>query len=170
MSRETVHATCLEMLKQREYSIIDDEDTYITALKPDGTQMAVFFHEGQKFDTKGMKETLFLMNQMVVKHALIIYKDDVTPAVRQTLLRSVEMKFELFAKEDLKINITKHRYQPIFQRLEEKEAIVFKKEFGTKFGTLRVDKPISRFYDYQRGDVIRILRKDGYINYRIVKG
>jgi len=39
-----------------------------------------------------------------------------------------------------------------------------------KYGTLRLDRPIARFYDYKRGDVIRIKRSDGYINYRIVKG
>ena len=51
-----------------------------------------------------------------------------------------------------------------------KELYDFKKNFGIKFGILRLDRPISRFYDYQKGDVIRITRNDGYINYRIVKG
>ncbi len=170
MSRERAHTTCLEMLQQRGYSIIDDEDTHITALKPDGQQMAVFFHDAPKFDTQGMKETISLMNEMEVNHALVVYKDDVTSATRSTLVQSEERCFELFAEEDLQYNITKHRLQPVFERIEEKEADAFKQKFGMKFGTLRLDRPIARFYNYQRGDVIRISRPDGYINYRIVKG
>lgn len=169
MSRERAYKICLEMLHQRGYSIIENEDTYITALKPDGHQMVVFFHDVPKFGTKGMKEIISLMNEMEVLHALIVYKEDVTPFTKATLTRSEERRFELFAIEDLQYNITKHHLQPVFERLEEKEANELKQNYGTKFGTLRIDRPISRFYDYQRGDVIRIIRRDGYINYRIVR-
>jgi DNA-directed RNA polymerase subunit H (RpoH/RPB5) len=170
MSRERAYATCLEMLQQRGYSIIEEEDTHITALKPDGQQMAVFFHDAPKFGTKGMKEIISLMNEMQVLHSLVVYKEDVTPFTKATLSRSEERHFEIFAIEDLQYNITKHRLQPTFERLEEKEATEFKQKYGMKFGTLRLDRPIARFYDYKRGDVIRITRLDGYINYRIVKG
>ena len=30
--------------------------------------------------------------------------------------------------------------------------------------------PISRFYGYERGDIIKIIRPSDYIMYRIVKG
>lgn len=170
MTTERAHQVCLEMLQQRGYSIIEDEDNHIIALKPDGEKMVVFFHEAPKFDTKSMKETISLMNKMEINHALVVYKNDVTTATRSILLQSEQRKFELFAEEDLQYNITKHRLQPTFERLEEKEANEFKKKFGIKFGTLRLDRPISRFYAYNRGDVIRITRPNGYINYRIVKG
>ena len=168
-SQEIARKTCLEMIKQREYSIIEDEENHIIALKPDNTQMVILFHDAPKFDSKGMKETVNIMNEIGVYHAIVVYKDDVTPATKATLERSVEMKFELFAAEDLQFNITNHRLQPKFERLAEEEAIKFRKDFGTKFGTLRLDKPIARFYDYQKGDVIRNTRSCGYINYRIVK-
>ena len=168
-SQEKAHKTCLEMIQQREYSIIEDAEDHIIALKPDNTQMVILFHDAPKFDTKGMKEAVNTMNELGVYHAIIIYHDDVTPATKATLERSVERRFELFAEEDLQINITIHRLQPKFERLADEEAIKFRKDFGTKFGTLRLDKPIARFYDYQRGDVIRITRKCGYINYRIVR-
>jgi len=169
MSYERAYTICLEMLHQRGYSIIEEEETYIIALKPDGRQMAVFFHDTPKFGTKGMKETVSMMNDMDILHAIIIYKEDVTPFTKATLTRSEDRHFELFAIENLQYNITKHILQPIFERLNEKEAIEFKQRYGVKFGTLRIDRPIARFYDYNRGDVIRITRKDGYISYRIVR-
>jgi DNA-directed RNA polymerase subunit H (RpoH/RPB5) len=93
----------------------------------------------------------------------------VTPATKSTLAQTDEMYLELFDLQDLQYNITKHRLQPVFERLPEQEAESFKKTHGTKFGTLRHEKPIARFYDYHKGDVIRVIRSDGYINYRIVR-
>jgi DNA-directed RNA polymerase subunit H (RpoH/RPB5) len=168
MSKERARATCLEMLIQRGYTIVDFEN--MTALKPDGNQVIVFFNESPSFDTKSMKEIFSVMMETCVKHSIVVYKDKVTPATKSTLEQSEDMKIELFAEEDLQFNITKHRLQPIFEKLKDDEAVDFKKNFGIKFGTLRIDRPIARFYDYTRGDVIRIRRSDGYINYRIVKG
>jgi len=167
MTTERIKNTILEMLEQRGYTIVDTDN--IMAIKPDGTQIIVFFNESPSFDTKSMKEVLSVMNEAGVVHSIVVYKDKVTPATKSTLEQCDDMKIELFAEEDLQINITKHRLQPIFEKLKDEQAIEFKKTFGLKFGVLRVDRAISRFYDYSKGDVIRITRPDGYINYRIVK-
>ena len=168
MSKERARTTCLEMIIQRGYTIVDLEN--MTALKPDGNQVIIFFNECPSFDTKSMKEIFSFMTDTNIKHSIVIYKDKVTPATKSTLDQLDDMKIELFAEEDLQFNITKHRLQPNFEKLKDDEALEFKKKFGIKFGTLRIDRPIARFYDYTRGDVIRITRSDGYINYRIVKG
>jgi DNA-directed RNA polymerase I, II, and III subunit RPABC1 len=167
MSKERARITIFEMLEQRKYNIIDTEN--IMALKPDGSQIIVFFNESPSFDTKSMKEVLSVMNESCVVHSIVVYKDKVTPATKSTLEQCDDMKIELFAEEDLQINITKHRLQPVFEKLKDEEAVEFKKTFGLKFGVLRADRAIARFYDYSKGDVIRIIRSDGYINYRIVK-
>jgi len=167
MSTDRTRDTILEMLEQRGCTVVDTEN--IMAIKPDGSQVIVFFNESPSFDTKSMKEVLSVMNEAGVVHSIVIYKDKVTPATKSTLEQCDDMKIELFAEEDLQINITKHRLQPIFEKLKDDEATEFKKTFGVKFGVLRVDRPIARFYDYSKGDVIRITRPDGYINYRIVK-
>ena len=110
------------------------------------------------------------MNELEVIHSLVIYRDSITPATKSTLSQTTDIIIELFAEEDLQYNITKHYLQPKFERLSDEEADEFKKKYGVKFGTLRLDRPISCFYNYQKGDIIRIIRKDGYISYRIVKG
>jgi DNA-directed RNA polymerase I, II, and III subunit RPABC1 len=171
MSQEQAFKICMEMLQYRGYEIVDtDTDSLtITAIKPDGHQMVVYFNNAPKFDTKSMKEIISYMNEMEILHALVIYKDSITAATKNVLTQLDDMRIELFAEKDLQVNITKHRLQPIFERLESKEAEEFKKLYGVKFGTLRTDKPIARFYDYRRGDVIRVIRPGGYITYRIVK-
>jgi DNA-directed RNA polymerase subunit H (RpoH/RPB5) len=166
-SKQKAEQTCLEMITQRGYVIIDYEN--ITAVKPDGTKMIVFFNESPNFDTKSMKEIFSVMTESGVTHSIVVYKDKVTPATKNTLEQSEDIVIELFCEDDLQFNITKHRLQPTFEKLPDDEAVLFKKMYGTKFGILRVDRPISRFYNYQRGDVIRVKRSDGYINYRIVR-
>jgi DNA-directed RNA polymerase subunit H (RpoH/RPB5) len=158
------------MLTQRGYEILEDdeENIRITALKPDGQQMIVIFNSTPKFDTKSMKEVISIMNSMQVTHSLVIYSDSIT-TTKNTIDRMEDMCIELFAMEDLQYNITKHRLQPQFERLSQQEAEEFKKLYGAKFPIMRVDKPISKFYNYQKGDIIRITRQNGYIIYRIVK-
>jgi DNA-directed RNA polymerase subunit H (RpoH/RPB5) len=172
MTQEKAYDICLEILEQREYNIIDkDKDELrIIALKSDGNQIIVLFNAAPKFDIKSLKETITMMNEIDVRHAIVVHREGVTSQTRSTLDQSKELYIELFLEEDLQYNITKHRLQPKFEKLDDSSAEDFKKKYGMKFGTLRLDKPISRFYDYQRGDVIRITRNDGYINFRIVKG
>jgi len=170
MSRKRAHEILLEMLEQREYKIIDQDDGRIMSLKPDGNQMVVIYIDVPKFNVTCMTDTFSLMNELEVSHAIVVYQDGITPHAAKTAQQSKEMRIDFMAEEDLQYNITKHRLQPQFHRLEEKEATDFKKKFGIKFGTMKTVDPIARFYDYQRGDVIRITRKTKYVTYRIVKG
>jgi DNA-directed RNA polymerase I, II, and III subunit RPABC1 len=116
-----------------------------------------------------MKEAFSHMNEIGINHSIVIYQDGITAATKNTLSHALDRKIELFHEEDLQINITKHSLQPKFIKLDNTEAENFKRDYGVKFGTLRHDKPIARFYDYNKGDVIKILRKDGSIYYRIVR-
>jgi DNA-directed RNA polymerase subunit H (RpoH/RPB5) len=170
MSVENAFNICLEMLKQRNYEILqlDKEDLIISALKPNGEQVSVYFNMSPKFDTKSMKEIIFLMEQEGIDHSIVVYKDNITAATSNILSQTIDLKIELFAEEDLQINITKHCLQPKFVRLNKDDTIHFKEQFGIKFPSLRHDKPISRFYDYQKGDVIQIER-DGMFTFRIVR-
>lgn len=171
MSKLKAFDTCEEMFLQRGYKILnkDTETMRLTALKQDNTNVIGIFNSMPKFDTKSMKEVFSLMYELQIKHCIVIYQDGITAATKSTLVHAQEMRIELFHEEDLQINITKHCLQPIFQKMSNEEAEEFKRKFGVKFGILRFDKPISNFYDYKKGDVIRIIRKDNSIGYRIVK-
>ena len=162
------HTICLEMLQQRNYEIIKDENDKIIALKPDKNQMIVFFSDSQKFNLKNIQIYISIMDEYEIFHAIIVYKENVTSFTKKTIDQSIEMKFELFAEEDLQYNITKHRFQPIFEKLSNEEAIEFKKKFGSKFSIMKKDDAISKFYNYQKNDIIKVIRKND-INYRIVK-
>jgi hypothetical protein len=138
---------CCELLLARNYIILEKLEDKIIALKPDGQQIIVFFSDVNKFNVKNIQVYITLMNELNIFHAIIIYKNGVTAFTQKAIEQSIEMKFELFAEEDLQYNITTHRLQPIFEILNETQSV----------------------YDYQKGDLIKIIRKNGYITYRIVK-
>ena len=100
---------CLEMLNQRNYDIIDNEDDKIVALKPDGHQMIVFFSDSPKFNVKNIQVYINSMNELERYHAIIVYKEGVTSFTKKAIEQSMEMKFELFAEDDLQYNITKRK-------------------------------------------------------------
>ena len=164
---------CLEMLEQREYDIKINEEDKLIAIKPDGNQMIVFFSDISKFNVKNIQVYINIMSELSIFHSIIIYKDGVTSFTKKTIDQSVEMKFELFAVEDLQYNITKHRLQPKFEKLNNDETVNFKAKYGLKIPTLRRDDPIALFYSYEKGDIIKITRNAtgiSFITYRLVKG
>lgn len=169
MSRIRAHEILLEIFEQREYKIINQDEEHILSLKPDGTHVITLFNDIPKFNVVSMIKTISLMNELKVFHAIVIYKEGITPHVSKTAQQLKKMRIDFISEKDIQYNITKHRLQPKFYRLEKKEAEKFKTTFGVKFGTMRITDPISLFYDYKRGDVIRVTRKGGYVTYRIVK-
>jgi DNA-directed RNA polymerase subunit H (RpoH/RPB5) len=161
----------IEMLEQRYYTNIDIQDQdRVIAVKPNGKKMIMFLSNIPKFNVKCMSEYISITNEFGIKHLLIIYKDGVTASTKKAIEQlQDDIYVELFAEENLQFNITKHRLQPVFQCLENDESKEFKLKYGVKFPIMKKDDPIACFYDYQKGDIIRIIRKNGIIDYRIVK-
>jgi DNA-directed RNA polymerase I, II, and III subunit RPABC1 len=165
---EVAKEICKEMINQRGYTIVDENEYYITVNKNDGEPACIFFCTSSKFNVDKLKEYISAMNEMNICHSIIVYNGTITTYVQKIIDTSEMLKIELFYSDDLQFNITKHRLQPIFEKLEEKEAENFKKKWA-KFGTIKIEDPISKFYNYSKGDVIRIIRKDNTISYRIVR-
>jgi DNA-directed RNA polymerase I, II, and III subunit RPABC1 len=102
-------------------------------------------------------------------HAIVVFNDSVTPMAQKVVDELEGLRIELFQMNSLRYNITKHRLVPKHIPLTKGEMKAFKEEFGTKIPILLHSDPIVRFYDFQRGDIIKVERKNGFICYRIVK-
>ena len=53
--------------------------------------------------------------------------------------------------------------------LNEDEKKDFLSNFGSKIPFLLKTDPIVRYFNFEKGDIIKVIRKDNYISYRIVK-
>jgi DNA-directed RNA polymerase I, II, and III subunit RPABC1 len=104
-----------------------------------------------------------------INHGIIIYRDNATPVAKKMIQNNTNICLELFKEEELLYNITKHILVPIHEYLSESDTIEFKKKFGTKIPVILSTDVIARFYNFKKGSIIRIIRKDDYVVYRIVK-
>lgn len=169
---EKVYQVCIELFEERGYNIIEKDEEQILALKKDGKQICAFISNTPKFNVEKIQEYITLMKQIDVFHALIIYKDSATPVAKKIIEESNDILIELFQEDELRYNITKHYLVPKHELVYEKgtkELKQFKEKYSDKFPIILKTDPISRFYGYNKGDIIKITRKGGNIMYRIVK-
>ena len=171
---QTAIDTATEMIIQRGYEITDIDDDKIIGINKDNKQIVIFTQQVAKFNIDRAKEYIGLLYKIGMDHCIIIYIESVTTMTKKLVENSIDVKIELFTQEELQYNITKHRLVPKHIRLSPEKATKFKALYGIKLPTLLRTDPISRFYNYQRGDIIKIIRKnsigDETISYRIVKG
>ena len=161
-----------EMLAQRGCKdIIDVEPEnsnwplMLEATKPGGKKLCVIFAHGIKFNSDRFKEYSTFVDSAGIDHCIIVYNEDITTNAKKATKESA-MKFEVFTELQLSFNITKHHLVPPHVKLPKQMADRLR---GEKLPVLKVEDPVVRFYGYDRGDVIKIARRNGTIVYRIVK-
>ena len=170
---ENVRKTCVEMLQQRGYSILRDDEDGLVGEKE--ALICVFFNESLKLDVERVKEYISLMTESEIHHSIVVFKDSVTPVARklvEELPKCVETSgylIELFEASTLRYNITTHRLVPKHTALSKAEGAAFREKFGLKIPVLLKMDPIARFFNFQRGDIIKIERNCGFVSFRIVK-
>ena len=164
---EKARKTVLEMLDDRNYTIKKIEDDSIIAFTPENIKMIVFFSIFPKLNIDSIKEYIKQMDEMNISHSMIIYQNAITSSAKTTKENLFNIKIELFSIEELEVNITKHRLVPKHSKVDDKEKIF--KQYGNKFPIIFTKDPISRYYDFRKGDLIKVIRKGGHIAYRIVK-
>lgn len=169
MSVEKAIQTTKEIITQRGYKITEIEDDKILGTR--GTEkICIFTGIVSKFSIGRVKEYLSILETMNIKNCIVIYTDQVTPKAKKLIENAIDVIIELFTLCELQYNITKHKLVPQHVKLSPHESKKFKEHFGVKFPTLLKTDPVSRFYNFKRGDIIKIIRSNGYISYRIVKG
>lgn len=170
----SVSKTIKELIHQRGYQIQKDESAAIIAIhKKTAKKMGVFMFPNTKFRVSHFYEYTSLMKEYEIKHAIIVFKQTITPAAKKLVLSNIEeYRIEFLKEESLSYNITKHVLVPKHIKVSKKEGSEIKKMLSpSNMSKMLVTDAVSMFYGYRPGDVIRIIRKvDGldYIHYRIV--
>ena len=168
--------TVKDMIKQRGYVITEEDDEKFIGVDDNKESIVIFTKIVDKFNVDSIKEKIVILNNIKSDHCIIIYGNNVTSMAKKLVENSVEKKFELFTRDELQYNITHHRLVPKHIKLADCDAKEFKKKHGLKFPALLKTDPVCRFYNFQRGDVIKIVRQDNtiggsfYVTHRIVKG
>lgn len=162
--------TVTEMITQREYNVYYQDSEKLIGEKSEGKKIIVFLNPVFKFNVDRFKEYCIKLGEMDHTHCIIVYTGCITPMGKKMVIECVDMEFELFYIDELQFNITNHRLVPLHVKLEENASKKFKQKYGLNHPVILISDPIARFYNYKRGDIIKIVRPLDLIAYRIVKG
>lgn len=178
MEKQAVKVLC-DMLTDRGYFIEynkednenndeNDERPYAIRGRNKTDVILCFLSEEDKLNIQGIKDRMNVLNKEGSKRCIIVYRNSVTSSAKKSL-ETLEYVFELFALHELQLNITKHRLVPKHARVSQEEKEELDKNYKGKLPILLHTDAIARYYAFQKGEYVRITRKDGTIIYRVVK-
>lgn len=155
---------CKEMFDARGYIIYEESEYMLKATKPDGVRVYLLFIQQNKFNIDVIKYYYRLFLSEGIKHAILIYKDQMTPSVKKIINGIQTIRIELFKESNFYYNVTKHSLVPKHIRVSK----VGHKNID-KYPIIRRSDPVCRFYGFLYGDIIKIIRNDNTVYFRIVK-
>ena len=186
----------LEMLTDRGYDIPNDlleesldvflqkhiETTYkdhtlVLQHKTEVEKIIVFFivlDNKKKINNELVNNIIETIETDDIKHAIIIYNNPMSFIAGKNINRK-DIYIELFERARLMFNITKHEWVPEHTVCTQRELQLLMKKHKMKIHDfpriLRTD-PVSRWYNFKRGQVIKIKRTSetggGYLCFRLV--
>lgn len=127
-----------------------------------------FLSNDDKLNIQGIKDRIAIMNREGSTRCIIVYRSSVTSSAKKSL-ETLEYDFELFSMNELQLNITKHRLVPRHTIATASEKEELDSKYKGKLPTILHTDAVCRYYAFQKGDYVRITRKNGSIIYRVVK-
>lgn len=163
--------TIREMFGTRGYNINTDVPDFkyaqLTAHKPDGALVIVFGGFVDKVSIGHVKECIAFMTTVSCTHGIIVYDDNVTPMVRKLVENNAIIRIELFSVDELGFNVTKHRLVPKHEKAVDPEVQQLKMHLD-KIPSILITDPVVRFHGFKRGTLVKILRHDNTVAFRVV--
>lgn len=153
--------TSYEMFEARGYSIIKSTSDEIYGTNGN-KNVYLKILDNSKLNIEIIKHYYGYCVNNNIQHFIIIYEDVMTPSVKK-VLQKMNITIEIFQKKELIYNITKHDLVPKHEKIDSKDDDL------AKYPTIKKTDPVSRFYHFQVGDLIKITRKDGSLYYRVVR-
>ncbi len=179
---ESIDSRTIESIKEiliaRGYSKINDTIiNSINLLEISGKNMdglllyCIWKIDKGKLNVKQIGEIIANIHNKNIKNCMIIHIDNISSKIMEivdNLKILEEIDIEFYNYEDLKINPTKHILVPKHEVVSIKEATEIKRKHGKYLPLLLIKDPISRYYGFKKGDVVKITRKNSMVIYRLV--
>lgn len=159
---QSILNTVYDIISLRGYNIIK-HDNYI-GLKMIETDKCLFiFCNHVKLNKNCIRNILKYVMEFKHNHIFLIYSDKVTTGVYKAIKYCCDIEFELFDARSLVCNILNHSLVP------SHELVTEKLKESRHFPFILATDPVVKLYNYKKGDILKITRKNGNIAYRIVK-
>ena len=134
-------------------------------------KVLVFFSTEQKVSINNIKEFIIVLNDRKFEKGIFIYPQTITCSAKKAIDIVSHKNIELFELTELQYNITKHRLVPKHEKITGEEFNLINTKYGKNLPYILTSDPISRYYNFNKGDIVKIYRKSQHsqvIAYRIV--
>ena len=158
-----------EMVEARGYKIKEIKDNIYHTISKTGDKIIVIFSKYNKLNIDSIKYNLEIINKNKYNHAIIIYNNNVTSSAKKIIKNLYNINIEIFSRNELQFNITKHRLSRPHIKVTGEEELEIREKYGDKLSIILKTDPQARFYGFCVNDIIKIIRKNGLVFYRIVK-
>lgn len=170
---ESVLKTCIQMLKDRGFTIINEcrtigditykmqeNDAVFFGEHSTEGNVFVFFHNEERIGVKQLR----LWNEARPDSQLIIVSLEGPTAFTKKEADHSYPNVQFFTYQNLCVNITKHSLVPKHERLskEEKMSCGIEIRKDEEWPKLYTNDAIAQYYNYKPGDIIKITRTIGY--------
>ena len=165
-----IKTNVISLIQNRDYSSIEDKDEYIKCINNDGKCVYIFLFNNEKLNINGIKEFVTVLEEDNISNSIIIFKKDITSSAKKFVTGLVDtINIELFEFKEMMYNLTKNKFYNRHERLDQKDSAQFISTYGKDLPVLLKTDIVVRYFNFQKGDIIRIHRNNGTISYRIVK-
>lgn len=168
---EKIITTVTEMFEQRGYkNITIESSSTVIGYDEKEQKICAFCRPVPKLGIAVVQEKIGNLQKMNCLHGIIVTQEKPAYKAKEGIKNAINlnMYLELFLASELLFNITKHEYVPQHSLAEENESQRVKKEYGKYLPYILNTDPICRFYDFPKGSVVKILRQNGVVFYRLV--
>ena len=168
---QVVENTLREMFVAREYSLFDSSDNpehyMMSAHKKTGGDVHVFGVIHDKLSIGLIKEYIAHMSGINCTHFIVVYGSSVTPPVKKLVEQTSVICIELFSSDELGYNVTKHVLVPT-HTLATRDEYAQVRPYIAKIPRILASDPVVRFLGFARGSVVKVVRKNGVVLFRVV--
>lgn len=169
MSWEKCITTVREIMNDRGYvSWLDVDNVSICSTLDNKSHILIYLCQTEKFNIEGVKDAVYQLQQHRLKHVFIIYQNIITSSAKKAIEHLQDYVIELFEKKELQFNPTHHRLYCPHVKIHKNQNEIPLEQINLLPVLLRTDV-IAKYFHFNRGDIIKIYRKNGSIAYRIVK-
>jgi DNA-directed RNA polymerase subunit H (RpoH/RPB5) len=159
---------CIEILQKRGYTIANKDNDNMILMNDRDNKLVIIFICEDNLAISELKLYIKIIKENNIEHAIIIYKNKITPTSKK-IIDQIDLLIELFTYEQMSINIFKHKYYFPHIKIEGEELKEITNKYGIKLPIILKTDSIVKYLGFKKGDILKIIRKNDYIHYRIVK-
>lgn len=126
-----------------------------------------------KLCIESLREIIKLCEYVKIRSLILILQNTWSSNCKKILDNLINFQTEYFFLKEFQYDLTELHYYVPHEKIEQKDLIhEIKVNYKNSIPVLLKSDPVSRYFGFQRGDFIKILRNDLGVNvicYRIVK-